>query len=117
MGGTGPRCPHGICDCFIDTHPENPGGLYPEDFTVGCSERGVSREEWRVTGEPGQGYPPYSFTFGSPTRLAMGEDEDPEASARASIAGIAWDDGPHLWKRTIIETPWEEVAHVDELPF
>lgn len=34
MGGTGPRCPRAICDCFIDTHPENPGGLYPEDFVV-----------------------------------------------------------------------------------
>jgi hypothetical protein len=39
MGGTGPRCPHGICDCFIDTHPENPGGLYPEDFEVSFPAR------------------------------------------------------------------------------
>ena len=31
----GPRCPESICDCFIETHPEDPLGLYPEDFTVG----------------------------------------------------------------------------------
>lgn len=34
MGGTGPRCHEAICDCFIDTHPENPTGLYPQDFIV-----------------------------------------------------------------------------------
>lgn len=33
-GGTGPRCPEAICDCFIDTHPENPGALRPEYYTV-----------------------------------------------------------------------------------
>lgn len=30
----GPRCPESICDCFIETHPEDPLGLYPEDFIV-----------------------------------------------------------------------------------
>jgi len=30
----GPRCPESICDCFIDTHPDNPLGVYPEDFVV-----------------------------------------------------------------------------------
>lgn len=30
----GPRCPESICDCFIDTHPDDPLGLHPEDFIV-----------------------------------------------------------------------------------
>lgn len=34
MGGTGPRCPPSICDCFIDTHPENPSALRPEAFVI-----------------------------------------------------------------------------------
>lgn len=29
-----PRCPESICDCFIDTHPDDPLGLHPEDFVV-----------------------------------------------------------------------------------
>lgn len=28
------RCPESICDCFIDTHPDDPFGLHPEDFAV-----------------------------------------------------------------------------------
>jgi hypothetical protein len=28
------RCPEWICDCFIDTHPDDPFGLHPEDFLV-----------------------------------------------------------------------------------
>lgn len=30
----GPRCPESICDCFIDTHPDSPLDLHPEDFAV-----------------------------------------------------------------------------------
>jgi hypothetical protein len=37
----GPRCPESTCDCFIETHPENPLGLYPEDFVV----TGIVRKE------------------------------------------------------------------------
>lgn len=28
------RCPPSICDCFIDTHPDDPFGLHPEAFIV-----------------------------------------------------------------------------------
>lgn len=28
------RCPPSICDCFIDTHPDDPFGLHPDDFLV-----------------------------------------------------------------------------------
>lgn len=31
----GPRCPESICDCFIETHPDEPTGLHPEMFVVG----------------------------------------------------------------------------------
>lgn len=74
------------------------------------------REEWMVTGEPGEPYPSYRFVFGSPVRLALGEDADPEESARKFAEGIKsattrpWQDGPHLHKRTVTEAPWEEVT-------
>lgn len=63
-------------------------------------------EEWRVTGDPGEGYPPYAFTF-SPGR----GDADPEAAARKFVklmhAGHGrWLDGPHLHKHTV--TDWTE---------
>lgn len=29
-----PRCPESICDCFIDTYPDDPMGLHPEAFIV-----------------------------------------------------------------------------------
>lgn len=28
------RCPPSICDCFIETHPDSPFALHPEDFVV-----------------------------------------------------------------------------------
>lgn len=74
------------------------------------------REEWMVTGEPGELFPSYRFVFGSPIRLASGKDADPEAAAREFVDGIEnatagpWREGPHLHKRTVTETPWEEVA-------
>lgn len=66
-------------------------------------------EEWRVTGEPGEGYPPYEFTF-SPVR----GESDPEAKARGFVAligsvGEVWAVGPHLHRRTVTVTEWAEV--------
>lgn len=28
------RCPEWRCDCFIESHPDDPFGLHPEDFHV-----------------------------------------------------------------------------------
>jgi len=28
------RCPQWRCDCFIETHPDSPFDLHPEEFTV-----------------------------------------------------------------------------------
>ena len=73
--------------------------------------------EWRVTGEPGQGYPSYSFTWRS------GDDrwptpEQAEAAARAFVAQFPkmwnempslepWVEGPDLSHRTVTYTDWE----------
>jgi hypothetical protein len=70
--------------------------------------------EWRVTGDPGHGYPRYGFTW-SPDR----GDGDPEASARGFLALITdqhhaeWVDGPHLHSRQVTRTEWraEEVIN------
>lgn len=32
------RCPSSRCDCFIETHPDSPFDLHPEDFIVGPVE-------------------------------------------------------------------------------
>jgi hypothetical protein len=34
LGGTGPRCDEGICDCFIDEYPDSPDALHPEAYVV-----------------------------------------------------------------------------------
>jgi hypothetical protein len=80
------------------------------------SDEVTVREEWLVTGDPGEPYPKYRFVFGSPGRIAMGEDADPAEAARKFVRGIEraltppWKDGPHLHKRTVTETPWKPVA-------
>lgn len=59
-------------------------------------------EEWRVTGEPGKGYPSYRFTFSSDRY------EHPEAAARGFVESVSdWVDGPHLDHRTIAYWAWE----------
>jgi hypothetical protein len=67
-------------------------------------------DEWRVTGDPGDGFPPYNFTW-SPLRNDLG---DPETEARAFVALIhshgRWPDGPHLHRRTMTVTDWEPVG-------
>lgn len=68
-------------------------------------------EEWRVTGTPGKGYPPYSFTW-SPGVDRFPRADDPEREARGFVAlfedsGTTWADGPHLHKRTVTVTDWE----------
>lgn len=59
-------------------------------------------DEWRITGDPGDGFPPYRFTFRSD------EYEDPEASARKFCELSAkW---AHLSHRTVTYTAWEDEA-------
>lgn len=67
----------------------------------------LTHEEWRVTGDPGDSFPPYEFTF-SPRRGYA----DPEHSARGFIAlvnnTVGWRDGPHLHRRTVTVTEWTQ---------
>lgn len=65
-------------------------------------------EEWRATGNPGGGYPPYEFTWSPMLNPHLG---DPERGARAFAAAMSdkWDDGPHLRRRTVTVTGWENV--------
>lgn len=66
-------------------------------------------EEWRVTGDPGEGFPPYEFVW-SPLR---NPDHATEGEARGFVRLIesvgGWPDGPHLHKRTVTVTEWQEV--------
>ena len=74
---------------------------------------GQARVEWRVTGTPGPGQPPYSHTWPRP-----GRTEDAEKAAREFVAAVSrgrgWEKGPHLHRRVIVATPWEHVP-VDAL--
>lgn len=40
--GGSSRCPSWRCDCFIETRPDDPMGLYPEAFIVGSGQEGAS---------------------------------------------------------------------------
>jgi hypothetical protein len=63
---------------------------------------GITREEWRVSGDPGPRFGLYNFVWPRP-----GQIEDGEEQARAFIAEVTepgrlpWDDGPYLHHRTI----------------
>lgn len=68
----------------------------------------TSYEEWRVTGDPGEGFPPYTFTWSSVGPSAW---EFPENEARNFVRLIqdhgGWPDGPHLLRRTVTVAEWE----------
>ena len=53
-------------------------------------------DEWRVTGDPGPGYPPYVYVW---------TDEKPARTFADEMRG--WVDGPHLHHRTVTYGPWE----------
>lgn len=60
-------------------------------------------EEWRVTG---------TWTNAPYTAIWSGTTYDqPETEARSFVAQVnhsGWTDGPHLHKRTVTVTDWEE---------
>jgi hypothetical protein len=65
-------------------------------------------EEWRVTGDPGHGYPPYQFIWSTATSA------DPETPARAFVEMVRdrhdWVDGPNLHYRTVTYSEWRVPA-------
>lgn len=68
------------------------------------------REEWEVTGEPGEPFPPYRFVFGDPNE--SNKDGSPEQRARDFVEivrkGGGWYDTIRLRSRVITESPWRE---------
>lgn len=68
-------------------------------------------EEWRVTGEPGYGFPSYEFVWSDGRNSHLG---DPEQAARQFVALIQqpdhtkWDEGPYLSRRTVTVSDWED---------
>jgi hypothetical protein len=65
-------------------------------------------EEWRVTARiDGQ---PYEFTW-SPMRNPHLGDSETAARGFITLMGghVAWEDGPHLHRRTVTLTEWESV--------
>ncbi len=75
-------------------------------------------DEWRVSGRPGAMFGhvpgPYDFTFSRRTNPLVG---DPEHAARQFLATAEkygrWQDGPHLYHRTVTVAPW---LPVDDTP-
>lgn len=64
-------------------------------------------EEWRITGEPGQGYPHYEFVYRSNDPRWNGQAELEARIQHAAMAdGGTWEDGPHLQHRTVTYGPW-----------
>lgn len=70
-------------------------------------------EQWRITGNPGPGFPPYAFTWTNQPDARGRVTTDPEAEARDFTRLMrehdSWTDGPHLHKRTVTVTEWEQV--------
>lgn len=67
-------------------------------------------DEWRVTGT-WQGAP-YEFTWSPKRGHRYRGFADPEAEARqfvATTSELDWTDGPHLHKRTVTVTDWQEI--------
>lgn len=65
-------------------------------------------EEWRVTGVFANGQA-YDFTW-SPNLNPHLEQGEQAARAFTALFGLgAWREGPHLRRRTVTRTPWEQV--------
>lgn len=68
-------------------------------------------EEWRVTGDPGDGYPKYDFTWSPDRNPHLG---DPESAARTFAAAVRmhvtpWKAGPDLSMRWVKRSKWRQV--------
>lgn len=67
-----------------------------------------SFEEWRVFGEPGEGYPPYDFIWTCGGDWGRGQQsDDPQRDARAFFRLLTqpgrkrWKSGPWLYRRVV----------------
>lgn len=63
--------------------------------------------EWRVTGQPGEGYPEYDFTWSPLLGNTHGGSAETLARQFMTMNSIRqWEDGPHLWSRKIVFSGW-----------
>lgn len=75
----------------------------------------IAVNEWRVTGEPGNGWPSYSHTWRSDrmyddsSRAEGALTLTAEQAARRFAESVGpWDEGPAVSRRTVITTRWED---------
>lgn len=70
-------------------------------------------EEWRVTGDPGDGFSPYAHTWSQFLNPELGEDAEVRARGFESLVRMShqpqWRDGPHLSRRTVTVSEWERI--------
>jgi hypothetical protein len=70
-------------------------------------------EEWRVTGNPGPGFPPYAFVWTNQPdargRVTPRPDWEALDFVQLMRENDNWADGPHLHRRTVAVTDWEQV--------
>jgi len=70
--------------------------------------------EWRVTGEPGEGFPTYSYVWASNTKHfepgRLGKEITAEEAARSFVMESGpWREGPHLHHRTVMRSEWRQM--------
>jgi hypothetical protein len=72
----------------------------------------MTYKKWRITGDPGPGYPPYTYTWSSRENP---DESAAEHSARAFLARIqglarSWERGQFLHCQTITESAWVDLT-------
>jgi hypothetical protein len=89
--------------------PANAPSAHTAPTVAAVEPQPTTRTEWLVTGEPGTHrgvtYPHYRHIWRDDTNPHAGHE------AREFVATMRerdnWADGPHLYSRLVIETPWE----------
>lgn len=64
--------------------------------------------EWRVTGEPGPGYPSYSYVWRSSDERWPSPEEAEAAARKFAEVFSPWVEGPFIHHRTVTYTDWED---------
>lgn len=70
-------------------------------------------KKWRVTGDPGHGYPPYKYTWSDREEPDKGAAKHAAWAFLAHIQGLphSWDSGPFLHCQTITESEWVDLTN------
>lgn len=83
-------------------------GRYGRYATAALDAMGETYTEWRVTGDPGEGYPPYDYVW-SPERFGGADQEKVARYFASHSVGWGWRDVPRLWRREVTRSEWREV--------